>query len=297
MKINNVLLVSFADYQPQAQRLAKQAKLAYSLIELHHFPDGESKVTLPTTLAKHVVLCQSLNNPNSKLIELIMAAEGLKKQGIETLSLVAPYLSYMRQDKAFNQGEVVSQHVIGNLLTHYFDNVLTVDAHLHRISHLAQAISCKKAINVCATEPIANFLNQHIESAFLIGPDAESEQWVSAIAQHNQLDYRIANKIRLGDKSVQINLPKGDYHGRHIVLVDDVASSGKTLLEAASKLKVYQPASISIVVTHALFLGDAIEQLKRVGVKNIWSCDTITHPTNVIILDSFLADNLQPILE
>lgn len=292
-QLDNNLIISFTDDQSQAQELAKQAGINYAAINVHHFPDGESKVTLPSPLAEHVMVYQSLDNPNNKLIELILVAKGARKQGVKSVTLISPYLGYMRQDKAFHEGEVVSQQVIGHLLAQYFDNILTVDAHLHRISELSQAIPCKKAINITATSPMADYLHHHIESPFLIGPDGESEQWVDDIAQQDDLDYRIATKTRLGDKSVQINLPEADYQGRHIVLVDDVASTGKTLLAAAKELKEYKPASISVLVTHALFVDDAMSQLRAVGVDNIWSCDSITHSTNVISLAGFLAENLK----
>jgi len=289
----NTLLISFTDNQKQAQELAQKAGIKYQPIALHHFPDGESKISLPQPLADHVMIYQSLNQPNDKLIDIILVAEGLKNQGVKTITLISPYLCYMRQDKAFHQGEVISQQVIGILLAQYFDNVLTVDAHLHRISHLSQAIPCKKAINITATKPMADYLHHHLEDPFLIGPDGESQQWVANIAQLDNLDYRIANKIRLGDKSVQIDLPKANYQGRHIVLVDDVASTGKTLLAAAEKLKPYKPASISVLVTHALFVGDAQSQLRAMGVNNIWSCNSIEHSTNVISLADLLAKNLE----
>ncbi len=290
--IKDVLLLSFPEYHQQSFRLAQACDLPYAKINIHYFPDSESKITLPSQLADHIILCRSLNDPNEKLIELIMVAASARSQGVTTISLIAPYLSYMRQDKAFHAGEVVSQHVIGDLLAHYFDNILTVDAHLHRINQLSQVIPAKKAINITATDPMAHFIQQNINQPFLIGPDSESEQWVADIAAHYQMDYRIASKERYGDASVKINLPEADYQGRNIVLVDDVASTGKTLLAVAQQLADYSPASISILVTHALFVDDAVSQLQQAHVSNIWSCDSIPHKTNRIFLANLLANNV-----
>lgn len=99
-----------------------------------------------------VIFYCSLDKPNNKLIELFLAAAGARDMGARTVSLVAPYLCYMRQDKAFHCGEVVSQQVIGNLLAGYFDNVITVDAHLHRVHHLADAVPVSQAVNITATD-------------------------------------------------------------------------------------------------------------------------------------------------
>lgn len=292
---NDTLLLGFPDYAQQALQLAAASKINYSEVKIHYFPDGESQIILPDKLPDHVILCRSLNSPNEKLIEVLMVAASARKQGVTTITLVAPYMCYMRQDKAFHSGQVISQTVIGELLAHYFDNVLTVDAHLHRVHELSQAVPVKHAINVTATEPMAQFIRAHVEHPFLIGPDSESEQWVANIADHYHMDYRIASKERLGDKEVKVALPAADYEGRHIVIVDDMASTGKTLLAVVKLLAEFSPASISILVTHALFVDDAMSALQAANVANIWSCDSIPHVTNTVALTELLANELQKI--
>ncbi len=285
------LVIGFPEYEAQAQRFAVSAGLPYATLNLHHFPDGESKLQLPAKLPDHVILCRSLDHPNNKLVELILAAAGARNLGAKTVSLVAPYLCYMRQDKAFHEGEIISQKIIGKCLADYFDNVLTVDAHLHRVKHLRNAIPIDHAVNITATDPMAHFIQQQFDRPYLIGPDGESEQWVAAIAAVSQMEYGVALKERYGDREVNVHVPNGDYQGRNIILVDDIASTGKTLLEAARALMKYQPASLSVLVTHALFVDDAIPQLRAAGVTNIWSCDSIPHPTNAVQLADILAAN------
>ena len=285
------IVLGFPDYINQAEQFAEALNLPCQSVDIHHFPDGESKIQLPEQLPDQVVLFYSLDRPNAKLIKLILAASGARTMGTKQIALVAPYLCYMRQDKAFHKGEVISQQVIGRLLASYFDKVLTVDAHLHRVHNLSEAIPVPAAINITATDAMAQYINQHIDHPYLLGPDGESEQWVSDIAVRYQMDYGVATKERYGDRNVKVNVPAGPYQGRNIVLVDDVASTGKTLLEAAKALAEYQPASISVLVTHALFVDDAMEQLTQAGVTNIWSCDSINHSTNVVKLAQSLAEN------
>ncbi|WP_456417387.1 ribose-phosphate diphosphokinase [Thiolapillus sp.] len=293
---NDHLILAFDDYAAPARRLAETTGCSFSLIDVHRFPDGESRLRLPVDLPEQVVLCRSLNDPNEKLVELILAAQHLRDQGVRQLLLVAPYLCYMRQDKAFHPGEVVSQGIIGKLLAGYFDGVITVDAHLHRVHRLQDALPVKTAINLTATHPMALFLQQQGLKPLLIGPDSESEQWVASIARHENLEYCIARKERLGDRRVQVSLPDCDYGGRNIVLVDDVASTGRTLEATARQLQAFSPASISVMVTHALFLGDALQRLQAVGVENIWSCDSIPHPSNRIHLHRLLGEALRDCL-
>ncbi len=284
------LVLRFPEYRQQAQRMADAAGFPSADVDIHHFPDGESRIRLPEKLPEKVIFCRSLNQPNEKLIELILAAATARRLGAKQITLVAPYLCYMRQDKAFHPGEAISQRIIGELLAGRFDSLITIDPHLHRVHNLQQAVPVEQAITLSATGVMADWLAKQMENPLLIGPDEESVQWVAAIARHNHLDYCVARKERLGDRSVRVTLPEGNYTGRHIVLVDDVASTGRTLEAAARELVPHKPVSISVLVTHALFFGDAQQRLHHVGVEQIWSCDTIPHPTNHIQMAKLLAE-------
>ena len=286
------LLLGFPEYRESALRLARAAALPYAEVDVHTFPDGESRLRLPENMPSRVAFCRSLDQPNGKLLELVLAAAGAREQGVEHCTLVAPYLCYMRQDMAFLPGDVVSQRIIGKLIADYFSEVLTVDAHLHRISHLSEAVPSGVAMNLKATLPMADFLASRLENPLLVGPDHESQQWVAAIAAQEELDYVVASKQRLGDREVVVKLPSAAYQGRDVVLLDDVASSGKTLEVAAMELEADAPRSISVLVTHALFAGDAQQRLSAAGVENIWSCDSITHQSNAVHLDELLGSAL-----
>ncbi|MCK5359577.1 MAG: ribose-phosphate pyrophosphokinase-like domain-containing protein, partial [Gammaproteobacteria bacterium] len=202
------LLLGFPEYSTPAQDLATAAGLDYAEIEVHRFPDGESQLRLPYPLPEHIVICRSLNQPNEKLVELALAASTARDLGAGKVTLVAPYLCYMRQDKAFNPGEAVSQRIIGKLLANWFDGLITVDPHLHRVHHLDDAVPVAKAKALNATEAMADYLDGRLDNPLLIGPDEESEQWVAAIARRNQLDFHVARKVRFGDSDVQVTLPE-----------------------------------------------------------------------------------------
>jgi len=288
-----MLVLSFPESRPQAQQLAEALDIPCLDIDIHHFPDGESKLTLPQNLPERVIFHRSLDHPNDKLVELLLAAENAREQGVQHLTLVAPYLCYMRQDKAFHPGEVVSQKIIGRFLARHFDQVLTVDTHLHRIQRLDEAIPIQHALNLSATTAMGKFLVDEQLQPLLLGPDNESRQWVAAIAGIATLDYVVADKIRLGDRNVQVTLPEADYKDRDIVIVDDVISSGHTVAVAAEQAREKGAHAVHCLVTHALFAPDAIELLKAAGVQHIWSSDSITHSSNVIPLAPLLAEALR----
>ena len=285
-----MLVLGFPEYERQARNLAAALAVPYETVAIHHFPDSESLLRTPAELPEEVLLCRSLHFPNEKLTELLLLCGHLREQGVRRILLVAPYLCYMRQDKAFHPGEVVSQRILGRLLADHVDGLVTVDAHLHRVHRLADAVPVDPALNLTATEPMARFLEGRLERPLLLGPDEESEQWVAAIARHEGLDYGVAHKRRLGDEEVEITLPEHDYRGRQLVLVDDVASTGRTLEMTARALAPHHPASLSVLVTHALFVDGALERLRTAGVEQVWSCDSIPHPSNRIVLTGLLAE-------
>ena len=289
-----MVVLGFADSRNLAGELAELLAVASGEIEVHRFPDGESRVSVPAELPQHVIICLSLDHPNEKLIELLLAAGAARDNGAIKLTLVAPYLCYMRQDKAFHPGEAVSQQTIGTLLGSAFDAVVTVDPHLHRIERLEQAVSCSQAISLTATLPIAEFIADRFDKPLLVGPDAESLQWVSAIAQGRCFDFVIGDKQRFGDRNVSIRLPESiSLAGRDVVIVDDMASTGRTMVAAAKSVLTGRPSSVSLIVTHALFIGDAEALIRTTGIDHLWSTDSILHPTNAIGLGSLLADGIR----
>jgi len=291
------LVVSLPDYSETARRLAQTLACDYQLISVHRFPDGESQVTVPTNPAPHIIICQSLDRPNNKLIELMLAIHTLRQAGVKRVSLIAPYLCYMRQDKAFHPGEAISQQIVGHFLADLIDDLITVDAHLHRISLLQQAVPLKNAVNLSAATALGSYLVQQNINPLLLGPDNESEQWVKQVAQVGDFDWAVASKQRLSDVEVNITLPAINFQNRIVVLVDDVISSGHTVTEVARQLHAAGAAKVCCLVTHALFAEGALALLQQAGIQTIWSSDSIPHESNVIQLAGMLADSLQALLE
>jgi ribose-phosphate pyrophosphokinase len=287
------LVLGFPDYSGQARRLAGAAGLAYAEVALHRFPDGESRVRLPARLPPEVILCRSLQQPNDKLVELALTARTARELGAAHLTLVAPYLCYMRQDRAFQPGEAVSQRVVGRLLADWFDALVTVDPHLHRVKDLREAVPVRRPRCLTAAPLMGRFLARVLGAPLLIGPDEESRQWVSAIARQEGLDYLVGDKQRLGDREVRVRFEGARGSGRRLVLIDDVASTGRTLETAAAALRPLRPQSVDVLVTHALFLEGALERLGAAGVGRVWSTDSIPHPTNRLALAPLLAEALR----
>ncbi len=283
------MILGFEDYRPQGEALAATLRQPFALVGVHRFPDGESKVSLPGALPERVILCRSLNHPNHKLIELMLAAQTARQLGARHLTLVAPYLCYMRQDIAFHPGEAVSQRIIGEFLANLFDKVVTVDPHLHRIERLEQAIPGREAIALASAGIMGEFLSHHVDKPLLLGPDEESHQWVRAIAEPAGLPWAVAHKQRHGDRQVSIELPECDFRTHTVVLVDDMISTGNTLLNVTRQLRNQGAKTIHCLVTHALHDESVSQALHQAGIDQLWSSDSIPHPSNAITLQPLLA--------
>jgi ribose-phosphate pyrophosphokinase len=287
------VLLCFDDERLVAQACADQTGLSLAVVERHRFPDGEVRVRLPEALPARVVIWRGLHQPNDKLVELMLVARTARELGARHLTLVVPYLAYMRQDMAFNPGEAVSQRIVGAFLADLFDAVVTVDPHLHRVATLQEAIPVRDAV-VLSGAPL---LSDHIASqcatdVLLIGPDEESLQWVAQAAGRHGWAHGVCRKTRHGDRHVDIELPSLPVRGRPVVLMDDVASSGHTLARAAQLLRAAGAVSVDVAVTHALFADGAVALIRDAGVDRIWSTDCIPHESNAVSVVSAVSARL-----
>lgn len=291
-----MLLLGFTESAPQARALATALGYDYADVSVHRFPDGESLVTVPNRVSKTALFFRSLNDPNAKLVELLLAIEAARRHGCKRVVLVAPYLCYMRQDMEFQPGQAVSQKIIGALLSEWVDDLITVDPHLHRTHRLSAVLPYCSSVAKSAAPLLGEFLRQQSCDGVLVGPDEESRQWVEQVAQICGLDFVIAGKERLGDRAVKVTLPAYTYQNRNAILVDDVISSGKTMMETATALRAAGINQVDALCTHALFAPGAEEGMRAAGIRHIWSTTAIPHTTGIVDLTPVLVEGLHETL-
>lgn len=290
MKRGPMLVLALPGGAQLAAQLARSLRCSWSELALHHFPDGETGVRIDVPVEGcRVMLVGSLDRPDAKTLPLVFAADAARELGASQVGLVAPYLAYMRQDKRFHPGEAVTSRSYARLLSASLDFLVTVDPHLHRVHSLDEIYPIRTQV-VAAAPLIARWLRDHVASPWLIGPDQESAQWVAEVARLANAPWTVLRKTRRGDRDVGVRLVGRErWPGCVPVLLDDIVSTGETMLAATSLLvKAWLGAPVCIVV-HALFDAQTQSRLLESGVSRVLSCDTVAHPSNAIRMAPLLA--------
>ncbi len=290
------LIAAMPEDLKAAQRLAVQTGIKLSEISIHKFPDGESLVRAPAVAETVIVYC-SLNDPNTKLVELGLAASAMRDAGAKRLVLIAPYLCYMRQDIAFHKGEAVAQRFVCALLAQWFDRVITVEPHLHRTKTLATVMPGVETSALSAAALLAGLIQKNDVAAgdiLVVGPDAESQSWTSSVASAIGAPFMTLKKVRGGDSNVSVSAGEITVvSGKHIYLVDDVISTGATVSAAATLLKHHGAKRIDVLAVHALFAKTDEEKMLKAGVASVRSTDSVAHATNAVEISPLLAAALE----
>ena len=283
------LLVAIPGNERLTEDLAATLRHELGHLEIRAFPDGETYLRFHTSPdGRSVAIVCTLSHPNEKFLSLIFSAATARELGATKVGLVAPYLAYMRQDRRFNPGEAVTSRQVARLLSDAFDWLVTVDPHLHRYGSLADIYSIPTRV-VHAAPLISDWIKANVTDPLIIGPDSESEQWVAAVASDAHAPYSVLEKVRRGDRDVEIRLKDLEqWKGRTPVLVDDIISTGRTMIEAVRLLTSQGwPAPVCVAV-HGLFADDADVLLARAGARVVTS-NSVPHETNAIDIGKALA--------
>jgi len=264
------------------------------LVAVHRFPDGEARVTLPTSVAgRDVVLVANLTPPDQRVLPLLFAAATARDLGAISVGAVAPYLPYMRQDHPFQPGQGVSAHHFAALLSHAVDWLVTVDPHLHRIRSLSEIFPIP-ASTVHTAPLLAAWIREHVTAPVILGPDSESRQWAASVAELAKAPFAVFAKRRTGDRHVALRVPDlREYRGRQPVLLDDVIASGATMSTAILALRRAHQAAPICMAIHGIFAGEAFEMLQDAGAAAVVTTNTIRHPSNAIDVAPLLAAAVQ----
>jgi len=285
------VLIALPGSEVHAERLASRLALPVVVPELRRFPDGELYVRIDRDLAgEQVALVGNLTHDT--MLAIAFVAGCARDLGARGVGVVAPYLAYMRQDSRFNPGEAVTARYFGKLVSSTIDWLVTVDPHLHRFDSLASCYTIPTTI-ARAAPAIARWIADAVEHPVLVGPDAESRQWVAAVADGCGAPFIVLEKTRRGDRDVSVSAPDGPWNGHTPVVIDDIVSTGRTMVEATRQLRAAGSSAPLCIAIHAVFADAVHELLLAAGARDIVTCDTIAHASNRICVVDSIADALR----
>lgn len=266
-----------------AMSVANQLNCDVLKPEQRCFPDGEHYLRLVENInSEDVFLFSSLHQPDHKILPLIFMANFLREEGARRIILVTPYLPYMRQDIQFHPGEIVTSRYFSALISNAVDGLITVDPHLHRYHSLDEIYSIPSCV-IHATSVIANWIRNSIDAPIIIGPDEESSQWAEDVAKAAGCPVAILKKTRYGDRDVRIQWDDLTAYRQHQpVLIDDIISTGKTVIETANLMVAEGLKAPVVIGVHAVLAEGAQQELDQATLKDWLTCNTIPHSSNGI---------------
>lgn len=287
------IIFSLPGNEGLTSKLIDKLQIETGAATVRHFPDGETFVQIHNDVkGKDVILVCTLDRPDDKLLPLYFMSCTLRELGAAKITLVAPYLAYMRQDKRFHSGEAVTSVWFAKLISGMVDELITVDPHLHRRSNLNEIYSIPSKV-LHAAPLISSWIKANIPNAVLVGPDEESEQWVKEVAAGAGAPYFVLRKNRKGDSDVEVFLPEvSKYKNFRPVLVDDIISTARTMVETVLQLKkagFQTPVKLGV---HGIFAGTAELALFSTDAETI-TTNTIPHHTNRIDISALIAAELK----
>jgi len=294
MKKQGTILFALPGNEELTEKLVMHLNVEKGVSVIRQFPDGETYAQIQSDVKnKRVILVCTLHEPDNKLLPLYFLSKTAKDLGAESICLVAPYLAYMRQDKRFTPGEGITSKYFGELVPVFSESLITVDPHLHRKKSLNEVYNIPNKV-IHSAKLISEWIKMNIKNPVLIGPDSESKQWVSKVAKDAGASFIVLEKTRLGDKKVLISLPQVDAYKNHSpVLIDDIISTAGTMIETTARLKkagMNAPVCIGI---HAVFAGNAYQDLLNAGVADIITCNTIPHKSNRVDISKNIAEAIE----
>jgi ribose-phosphate pyrophosphokinase len=268
-----------------AAEIARRMNASVVNVELKTFPDGEDYVRLLGNVKGQDVVVVQTAFPQQRYWRLLLTLDACREAGAAKLRAVVPYLAYARQDRIFQPGEALSARVVGQTLSLYCSQIVTVDVHKEEIRKFFPSTFT----NVTADEPLALEL-QRLGVQVVLAPDAGARDRAERIAKRIQVQVDHLEKKRISSEVVEMTPKTLDVRGKSVAIVDDIISTGGTMAKALEQLKRNGAREVYAVGVHGLFLGEAVQKLTAAGAKQLIATDTVETPyTRVSVADPVVA--------
>jgi len=291
MEKNDTVIISDDQNSPLAKKISLDLHAEYKNIELRIFADGESKIRLDNMAKKNCIIVHSTYPPTDQhLMQLFMIMYKCKEDGAKDICVVSPYLAYTRQDKIFVDGEIITINLVGKILACLgITKLITIDTHKPNALNYSFA-----TIDLTAIPSLSSYVkyNLTMNNPIVISPDEggiERAKKFAGLINANSLSLVKTRDRFTGDVSISL-LDQGPLKNCDALIVDDMISTGASIMKTIELLKKYHIGNVYAICTHALLLDDAKQKLLNAGIKEVISTNSIPNEFAKVDLSSVISN-------
>lgn len=286
-----LLIIGGSASQKLAANIAREMGESLCPMETHKFPDGERYIRINGEVEDGIVVVQSTGYPHDEnLVELFLILKTLKNMEIEKIKVVIPYFGYGRQEKAFNKGEAVSAEVVSQLIEFSgASEVYCINLHEDGICDLFQV----PAFNLSAIPVIADYLKDKLDDPLIIAPDSGALGFAEEIANIIGCEYDYLEKKRISPEIVETKPKNLDLEGREAVIIDDIISTGGTIINASQILKEHGSSRIMVSCVHPVLVEDSLLKIFAAGAEQVIATDTLKSEVSCVSVAGLVAGALR----
>jgi ribose-phosphate pyrophosphokinase len=291
MEKNDTVIISDDQNSPLAKKISLDLHAEYKNIELRIFADGESKIRLDNMAKKNCIIIHSTYPPTDQhLMQLFMIMYKCKEDGAKDICVVSPYLAYTRQDKVFVDGEIITSNLVGKILACLgITKLVTIDSHKPNALNYSFA-----TIDLTAIPSLSSYVKHNLtmNNPIVISPDEggiERAKKFAGLINANSLSLVKTRDRFTGDVSISL-LDQGPLKNCDALIVDDMISTGASIMKTIELLKKYHIGDVYAICTHALLLDDAKQKLLNAGIKEVISTNSIPNEFAKVDLSSVISN-------
>ncbi len=291
MEKNDTVIISDDQNSPLAKKISLDLHTEYKNIELRIFADGESKIRLDNMAKKNCIIIHSTYPPTDQhLMQLFMIMYKCKEDGAKDICVVSPYLAYTRQDKVFVDGEIITIKLVGKILACLgITKLITIDSHKPNALNYSFA-----TIDLTAIPSLSSYVKHNLtmNNPIVISPDEggiERAKKFAGLINANSLSLVKTRDRFTGDVSISL-LDQGSLKNCDALIVDDMISTGTSIIKTIELLKKYHIGDVYAICTHALLLDDAKQKLLNAGIKEVISTNSIPNEFAKVDLSSVISN-------
>jgi len=291
MEKNDTVIISDDQNSPLAKKISLDLHAEYKNIELRIFADGESKIRLDNMAKKNCIIVHSTYPPTDQhLMQLFMIMYKCKEDGAKDICVVSPYLAYTRQDKVFVDGEIITINLVGKILACLgITKLITIDTHKPNALNYSFA-----TIDLTAIPSLSSYVKHNLtmNNPIVISPDEggiERAKKFAGLINANSLSLVKTRDRFTGDVSISL-LDQGPLKNCDALIVDDMISTGASIMKTIELLKKYHIGDVYAICTHALLLDDAKQKLLNAGIKEVISTNSIPNEFAKVDLSSVISN-------